>query len=212
MEALARESYWDIVSQSQDSKALKQIKVTRFTFIVLGLSTNYWRTISYSIEANYTTTKTSQQIKMANLEDHEDLAAGLNADGDHQPGLWEQAQRPLYITTTSELLRTGGVIYTYLGQTPVICIGLTNHQLTPTQLSMVNSMSAKEGVQMHQYFYLLATLTEAEREFYNGREHRLIRMLTCISWWKMYKEVKGTCTSTTLHLQTNLEWKPGRTE
>ena len=65
---------------------------------------------------------------MANV-DQGDLAAGQNAAGNHQLGIGEQAQRPLYITTTSELLRIEEVSYAYLGQTLVICIGLQHIQL-----------------------------------------------------------------------------------
>ena len=77
---------------------------------------------------------------MANI-DQEALAVAAK---NNQLGIGEEVQRPLYINTTSELLRTEGVSYAYLGQNLVICIVLADNQLTPT----VNSLSPKEGAQI----------------------------------------------------------------
>ena len=47
---------------------------------------------------------------MANVDDIAGLGAGQNAGGIQQPGLGEQAQRPLYITKDSDLLIAEEVI------------------------------------------------------------------------------------------------------
>ena len=51
------------------------------------------------------------------------------------------AQRPLYITTASPHIKTGETRYDWLGEEPIICIGLADSQLTAEQLQTVSTLS-----------------------------------------------------------------------
>ena len=78
----------------------------------------------------------------------------------------------MYIPTASQHINAGETKYQWLGEEPIICIGLADNQLNDKQLQLVNALSEEGGALMQKYYYLGETLTEQEMEVYNQQVHR----------------------------------------
>ena len=83
---------------------------------------------------------------------------GQNPNGQNPNGL--NAGRPLFTTTASTDLFQEDTKYNWLGDLPIICIGLEDHQLDDEQLLQVLAQPVETQARMHKYYYLEATLTE----------------------------------------------------
>ena len=74
------------------------------------------------------------------------------------------AKRPLYITTAFPYIRTGETRYDWLGEEPIICIGLADSQQTAEQLQSVSALSDEGVALMQKYYYLVETHRAGNRD------------------------------------------------
>ena len=77
-----------------------------------------------------------------------------------------------YFTMEPPLLSAEELYYVSSQPDPerIICIGLSDHQLTPEDVAIINALPRKEAALLLQYHYLLTALTDKERVRYNDLE------------------------------------------
>ena len=105
-------------------------------------------------------------VDNAHLADGQDLLGhpeppAQNLHEQEQPG--QNVDRPLFTTTASTNLLEDDTKYNWLGELPIICLGLTDLQLDDELLAQPLDIQAR----MCKYYYLEATLTEQETAIYN---------------------------------------------
>ena len=95
---------------------------------------------------------------------------GQNSNGQNPNRL--NTGRPLFTTTASKNLLEENTKCNWLGDLPIICIGLEDHQIDDKLLLQVLAQSVETQARMCKYYYLEATLTEQETTIYNNQHNR----------------------------------------
>ena len=79
----------------------------------------------------------------------------------------DNAVRTLFTTTASKNIYQGDTKYDWLGEDPIIFIGLEDNELNEGQQLLMHAQSVVIQALMQKYYYLQATLTEQEAKTYN---------------------------------------------
>ena len=117
------------------------------------------------------------------MVDNAQLADGQDLLGQEPPAqnllgqeqLEQEVERPLYITTASTHIVEDDTKYNWMGDSPIICICLTDLQLDDELLLQILAQPLDIQAKLHKYHYLEATLTEQEVTTYNQQANRSLK-------------------------------------